>query len=153
MKNIILFMIGLLSLIPICSAPLLVWHFDEVSSKVNLSYTAPKGYWENYNSEQTNSITGDAIGSGFNRTFSIIGPLFIVPFIALIFLFFSQFEGKIEDKDIDDLDKESDEKIVERLVVDALINGAEEDDIRRDLDMRGFDDDIINKVFDDLESE
>lgn len=153
MKNIILFMLGFLLIIPICSAPLLVWHFDEVSSKVDLSYKVPEGYWEKQNTDRTNSITGNAVGFDLDKTTSIIGPLFIIPIIALIFLFFSQFEGKIEDKDSDELDKESDEKIVERFIVDSLINGAEEDDIRRELDTRGFDDEIINKVFDDLESE
>jgi hypothetical protein len=148
-NKLILIPLLALFIIPFCSAPLVIWHFDEVTDKINLTYEGK----EDVKFFSDNAITGGAVGVNFKSFFGVLTPLLIVPFVVFVLLFFSRFEGKIEDKSKEDIDDETDETVVSRFVVDSLLNGAEEDEIRKELDMHGYDEAIVNKIFDELESE
>ncbi len=149
--NIILFALLFILSIPICSAPLLMWHFDEVHTKVDLSYEL-----EHHNDTEphpTNSITGYATGIMQDKRVAITAPLLVIPFVIFVLLFFSQFGKSLDVKSKEEIDEETDEDVVERFVVNQLIQGDTEESIRSNLEMRGYDGDIVNKVFDDLEDD
>lgn len=145
--------------------PLLMWHFEELRENVEITYKV-KGEAKEEDMPSTvavaekisdeeidNSITGSAIGEQEGSIAKIIVPLLAIPVIGLILIFFNKFGKKLEERGIKKPHKEKVNEALTKFIVNQIVMGAEKEEIIEKLIGKGWGEDTVNQVFDELERE